>query len=603
MYPATLLILSLITGIQAATVEHWWNISYAEANPDGRFQRRVIGINGSWPPPVVTATEGDTVIIHATNGLQDTSLGTAIHGHGLFFNGSNWYDGAIGVNQCPIPSGETLDYHIDTTGQTGTYWIHGHHNGQAVDGLRTPFIIYPRDGTGRHDALTWDEEFILVMADWYHEEYPVLERRDFLNWVNPTGAEPVPDSAVIYGAWKNGTTFSTPSEISAGTGVSDHASLLFTPGKSYRIHMVNMGGLAMFWVALQDHQVYIIEADGVEVEPLPVDAATFSVAQRYSLWVQAKDTGDRNYALSFMQDTAMYDTVPPLLVLNNTVQVVYNASAPAATAWIPSNIPTFNDTQLVPLHALPLLQPDVKITLNAYFETYDDGTNRASFNNITYQMPSSTPSFLTAMTMGNDSFNPAVYGAQTNVFAYPHHSVVELTVYNWDAGFHPFHLHGHSFQVVHKSFDMTSDDPVINPVAVDEGQKNPARRDTVVIPGGGSIDWHLSSGLAAVLVEAPERFAGEKANVPERIYDHCRAWKMGTEGNVVGTYSVSDFDGQPWGPFPLKMGWTRRAIGALAGCILTALIGMATIGWYASGELDEEEMEAEVRWAANKGKE
>ncbi|WVO16800.1 hypothetical protein L204_104486 [Cryptococcus depauperatus] len=168
---------------------------------------------------------------------------------------------------------------------------------------------------------------------------------------------------------------------------------------------------------------------------------------------------------------------------------------------------------------------------------------------------------------------------------------------------------------------MTSDDPVINPVAVDEGQKNPARRDTVVIPGGGSvtlrwradnpgawmfhchIDWHLSSGLAAVLVEAPERFAGEKANVPERIYDHCRAWKMGTEGNVVGTYSVSDFDGQPWGPFPLKMGWTRRAIGALAGCILTALIGMATIGWYASGELDEEEMEAEVRWAANKGKE
>ncbi|WVN89190.1 uncharacterized protein L203_104406 [Cryptococcus depauperatus CBS 7841] len=363
----------------------------------------------------------------------------------------------------------------------------------------------------------------------YHEEYPVLERRDFLNWVNPTGAEPVPDSAVIYGAWKNGTTFSTPSEISAGTGVSDHASLLFTPGKSYRIHMVNMGGLAMFWVALQDHQVYIIEADGVEVEPLPVDAATFSVAQRYSLWVQAKDTGDRNYAL--------YDTVPPLLVLNNTVQVVYNASALAATAWIPSNIPTFNDTQLVPLHALPLLQPDVKITLNAYFE----------------------------------------------------------------------------------SFDVTSDDPVINPVAIDEGQKNPARRDTVVIPGGGSatlrwradnpgawmfhchIDWHLSSGLAAVLVEAPERFAEEKANVPERIYDHCRAWKMGTEGNVVGTYSVSDFDGQPWGPFPLKMGWTRRAIGALAGCILTALIGMATIGWYASGELDEEEMEAEVRWAVNKG--
>lgn len=50
---------------------------------------------------------------------------------------------------------------------------------------------------------------------------------------------------------------------------------------------------------------------------------------------------------------------------------------------------------------------------------------------------------LTALTMGNDSFNDAVYGAMTNAFAYRHNSIVQLTVYNWDAGFHPFHLHGY----------------------------------------------------------------------------------------------------------------------------------------------------------------
>ncbi len=33
----------------AALVEHWWNISYAMANPDGLFDRRVISVNGSWP--------------------------------------------------------------------------------------------------------------------------------------------------------------------------------------------------------------------------------------------------------------------------------------------------------------------------------------------------------------------------------------------------------------------------------------------------------------------------------------------------------------------------------------------------------------------------
>jgi iron transport multicopper oxidase len=28
----------------------WWNITYVEnANPDGLFERRVIGVNGTWP--------------------------------------------------------------------------------------------------------------------------------------------------------------------------------------------------------------------------------------------------------------------------------------------------------------------------------------------------------------------------------------------------------------------------------------------------------------------------------------------------------------------------------------------------------------------------
>lgn len=53
-------------------------------------------------------------------------------------------------------------------------------------------------------------------------------------------------------------------------------------------------------------------------------------------------------------------------------------------------------------------------------------------NNVTYQMPR-TPSIFTAMTMGNDSFNSAVYGAQTNAFAYHHMARVQLTVFNWDA--------------------------------------------------------------------------------------------------------------------------------------------------------------------------
>lgn len=97
-----------------------------------------------------------------------------------------------------------------------------------------------------------------------------------------------------------------------------------------------------------------------------------------------------------------------------------------------------------------------------------------------------TPTIFTALTMGNDSFNSAVYGAQTNALTYPHNALVQMTIFNWDAGFHPFHMHGHEFQLVHKSFDVTSDDPMINP-PFNESQANPSRRDTVTIPPTGSI--------------------------------------------------------------------------------------------------------------------
>ncbi|WVQ69566.1 uncharacterized protein L199_007786 [Kwoniella botswanensis] len=604
------------TTAKAATIEHWWNITYAQANPDGLQERRVIGVNNSWPPPMLTATQGDVLIIHATNGLGDDSVGTSLHTHGLFFNGTNWADGAVGTTQCPIPNGYTMDYMIDTSRQTGTYWIHGHHEGQNTDGLRAPFVISPQNATGRSDNVTWDEEYTLVVGDWYHDEYPDLIKDEFLTWTNPTGAEPVPKSAVCYVA-KNGSYIHSNEDLMQGVGVSDNATIEFEAGKTYKIHIVNTGSLGMFWIRMDQHQMKIIEMDGIEHEPYPIDVLTVSVAQRYSIIVEALNTTGTNYAMMIMQDTDMYDAVPDDLQLNNTIQIVYDSNAPKADPVEVGidDIVTFNDTELVPILKNELLQPDVKFELNAYFDTYDDGTNRASFNNVTFQMPM-VPSMFTALTMGDDAYNTAVYGAQTNAFVYKHMQVVELTVFNWDAGFHPFHFHGHEFQIVHKSFDVTSNDTTVNP-PINENQENPARRDTIVIPPTGSvtlrwradnpgawmfhchIDWHLSSGLAAIFLEAVDAFQATNTtdnSVPQQVVDQCNYWKTPTSGNIVGKFSTTDFKGQPYGPFPLKMGWTSKAIGALAGCIITVLLGIATIVWYASGELEESELEEEVKY-------
>jgi iron transport multicopper oxidase len=52
------------------------------------------------------------------------------------------------------------------------------------------------------------------------------------------------------------------------------------------------------------------------------------------------------------------------------------------------------------------------------------------------------------------------------------------------------HLHGHKFMLVGRSEDYTSSDPTLNPPLV-EGQANPMRRDTVLIPSMGSVTLRL----------------------------------------------------------------------------------------------------------------
>lgn len=38
------------TGLaQAARVVYDWDITYTTANPDGLFERQVVGVNGKWP--------------------------------------------------------------------------------------------------------------------------------------------------------------------------------------------------------------------------------------------------------------------------------------------------------------------------------------------------------------------------------------------------------------------------------------------------------------------------------------------------------------------------------------------------------------------------
>lgn len=47
LYSGFILLLASLTS--AKRIEHNWDITYTTANPDGLFERVVIGVNGKWP--------------------------------------------------------------------------------------------------------------------------------------------------------------------------------------------------------------------------------------------------------------------------------------------------------------------------------------------------------------------------------------------------------------------------------------------------------------------------------------------------------------------------------------------------------------------------
>lgn len=92
--------------VSAATLQYDFNVTWVNANPDGQITRPVIGINGKWPPPILTFTRGDQIIAKVHNSLGNESV--SIHWHGLLMKGSNNMDGLPGVSQCDIPPGKSF---------------------------------------------------------------------------------------------------------------------------------------------------------------------------------------------------------------------------------------------------------------------------------------------------------------------------------------------------------------------------------------------------------------------------------------------------------------------------------------------------------------
>jgi iron transport multicopper oxidase len=330
----------------------------------------------------------------------------------------------------------------------------------------------------------------------------------------------------------------------------------FVKGKTYRIRVINFAAFAPAFLHFDSHTMTIIMTDGSYVKQETAYQLRISPAQRYDILITALDRDKRNYpflvALDINRDYV--NDAAPAWPNNFTGQLVMNKNLPFTTDVVGSFSPK-DDSRLAPYDGAGAWGPVTKtLTMNFAFCRDVNGIPRACFNGQP-NIPQKVPTLYTAATTGNSNTNPVIYGA-INPFIVGHNDIVDIVINNQDGAIHPFHLHGHQFQVMDRPRSGTGNYP---------GRTNgfaskPPRRDVVHVNANSyavlrfkadnpgvflfhcHIEWHVEMGLTATIIEAPELLAGK--TFPADHLHNCDLQKIPTKGNAAGnTVNVTDTTG------------------------------------------------------------
>jgi CopA family copper-resistance protein len=254
-------------------------------------------VNGMLPAPTLRWREGDIVTLNVTNRLDEDS---SIHWHGILLPAA--MDGVPGLTFPGIAPGETFTYRFPLK-QSGTYWYHSHSGMQEQTGLYGALIIEPRAG----EAQAFDREHVIVLSDWTDEDPMTvvanlkMESHFYNRQARTLGTFFEDASRQGFGAalqdrlmW--GDMRMDPTDISDVTGstytflVNGHPpaanwTALFAPGERVRLRVINASAMTIFDVRIPGLDLEIVQADGVDIQPVTVEEFRIGVAETYDVIV------------------------------------------------------------------------------------------------------------------------------------------------------------------------------------------------------------------------------------------------------------------------------------------------------------------------------
>ena len=257
-----------------------------------------ITLNGCLPAPVLRWREGDTVTLAVTNRLDEP---TSIHWHGILL--PNAMDGVPGLTFAGIDPGETFIYTIPVR-QSGTYWYHSHSGLQQQGGHYGPLVIDPAGP----DPVACDREYVLFLSDWTFmapERLFAMLKKDAhsLNFQKRTVLDNFAAirreglGAVLADRWRWGMMRMMASDIADVGGATyrylingrlsqENETFLFAPGERIRLRIINGSAMSMFNVRIPGLPMTVVQADGVNIQPIETDELQIATAETYDVIVQ-----------------------------------------------------------------------------------------------------------------------------------------------------------------------------------------------------------------------------------------------------------------------------------------------------------------------------
>ncbi|WP_420405931.1 copper resistance system multicopper oxidase [Nisaea sp.] len=303
---ASLLGAGMAAALSGAAAAGEYNLTVDRVTVDtGSFTRTGIGYNGATPGPVLRLKEGEDATINVTNNLSEP---TSIHWHGLILPYEQ--DGVPGISYDGIAPGETFTYRFPIV-QSGTYWFHSHTGFQEPDGAYGAIIIEPE----KREPFRYDRDYVVQLTDAHPHsgdrilrnlkmmpDYYNRQQRTLLDFLKDSREQGFDAALSDRAAWGDMRMMPTDIEdlqgftpLINGRSTGQNWTGLFTPGERIRLRFINSSAMTYFDIRIPGLKMTVVQADGNNVLPVPVDEFRIAVAETYDVIVQPKE--DRAYAI------------------------------------------------------------------------------------------------------------------------------------------------------------------------------------------------------------------------------------------------------------------------------------------------------------------